>query len=63
MIEIYSLRESSLDVSFDFCPKFVTDNLGKDGYFTLIAVDKSEKEQKEAGQRPASFQARPAPNR
>ena len=45
MIEIYSIKEISEEVSFAPVPIFVAENTGQEGYYTLLAVDHREGEE------------------
>ena len=42
MIEIFALKDNSADMSFDFLPAFVWQRIGKEGYYTLVAIDKND---------------------
>ena len=42
MIEIFTIKDNSVDMSFDFLPEFVWQRIGAEGYFTLLAIDKNE---------------------
>ncbi len=44
MTKFYSLNENSSDISFDEFPEFVTSNIGKEGYYTLLSVEEKENE-------------------
>ena len=42
MIEIFAIKDNSVGMSFDFLPKFIWENIGGEGYYTLLAIDKAE---------------------
>ena len=42
MISIYSLKASPTEGSFNMIPEFVGNNIGKEGYFTLLSVDQED---------------------
>ena len=42
MIEIFALKDNSVDMSFDFLPAFLWQRIGKEGYYTLVAIDKND---------------------
>ena len=42
MIRIYSLKEKPSNSSFNMIPEYVVSNIGKEGYYTLLAIDKKD---------------------
>ena len=45
MIKIYSLKETSSNSSFNMIPEYVVSNIGKEGYYTLLATDKKDEDE------------------
>ncbi len=45
MIKIYSLKETSSNSSFNMVPEYVVSNIGKEGYYTLLATDQKDEDE------------------